>query len=733
MAKKLHASLNGGKNMFAIFRESLTTGGLSTVTGNENYGDFQTTLSSFTGNESMVLGGKDGALSHFNPATYDILQGVLARKGKAIPGDLVKTYEDAGQAFSQVAGVEGFSMQNFEGREQDIKAANLTLNAQSHLQTKAAEALFATVGVKYQDEGAELVVRAAGLGTYAYGNTAWQSASELRPIFGLLRTGEMFKDEVLSIWPVWPSNANDPAREFFAPDTLTAPVPVEYMQGDAYGRDDHDTQMFAVPVTVPNLLALTQAPGQRPWTSTDEIESNSISVRKIGIAATVDGAAANFFVNTASMSNNTFAPASNAQSSDDRQLMLRIKSLPGFSVTNKDGAAIGETLFAKFKAAGYEPLLSIQLTGHYQRQTNEFSLQSGAVTISGLRDIANPNITIQFGRADSTQQALFALFKAGSVVAAGTTQNVSNTNRGNFGYRIEVFDAKKHLSVQRRSPVSVKYPISEDDVNQSSLDFALSQMSVVINNQCSKHAFERAQEHINYITSIDGAPVVGNLQGSEVLAGQHYVNATAVNRSLKLSDVISAIGTSDVFGAISAAITNEIADIVAALNTRSGLAAIAEYSTGNTRNKWTVVVHQNLSRFIFRSGDARTIGPVDNLEVVETNFDSEIGRMIIVPSNDSNNEYINPLAGIGVVVSKENIVVQGNVTRDQQDFGVVMTLPTYKHWPLNVVIGTLKIEDAHEFLSDEGLINKLARQRILVDNAADFPSGGGTNPDPNAP
>lgn len=735
MAKQLTTSLNGGKNLFAEIRASLTAGGLSTVSGNESYVDFSKTLSSFEGNESLLLAGNEGLLKNFKGGTYDIAQSILGkgRDYRQIPGDLERIFKQAGDELNTVIGGEGFSMQNFGGKEQDIRAANLTLNAQSHLQTKAAEALFATIGVKYQDEGAELVVRAAGLGHYAYGNTAWQSASELRPIFGLLRTGEMFKDEVLSVHPVYPADDAAEERVFFAPASLVAPTDISYMQGDAYGRSEHETQMFAVPVNIPNLLALTQVPGQRPWTSTDEIESNSISVKKIGIKGKIGATDVAFFVNTASMSNNTFAPASNGQSSDDRQLMLRIKQHPGFAITDKDGVNVGETIFATFKQAGYEPMLSAQLVGHFQRQTNEFTLQSGAVTIYGLREINNPENIIVVGRADSAQRALIKSLTGATVVAAQTSQNVNNTNRGNFGYRIEVFDAKKHLSVQRRSPVSVKYPISSDDVNQPSLDFALTQMSIVINNQCSKHAFDKASEHIDYITSIDGAPVVGNSQGSEVLAGQHFVTATAVNRKLKLATVVSAIGSSDVFSAITAAITNEIGDIVAALNTRSGLAAIAEYSTGNTKNRWTVVVHQNLSRFIMRPGDARTIGPVDNLDIVETNFDSEIGRMIIVPTNDSTNEQINPLAGIGVVVTKENIVVQGNVTRDQQDFGVVMTLPTYKHWPLNVVIGTLTIEDAGEFLTDEGLISKLARQRVTVDNASEFPSGGGTNPDPNGP
>jgi len=730
MAKQLQTSLNGGKNLFAAIRQSLTSGGLATVTGNESFTDVGTALSSVQGNEALIV---QQVIGTHSGRTQDAILGVLKRQNlKETPHELVKIFDEAKDGLSAVTGLEGFSMQNFQGKEQDIKAANLTLNAQSHLQTKAAEALFATVGVGYQEEGAELIVRAAGLGTYAYGNTAWQSASDLRPIFGLLRSGEMFKDEVLSVHTVFPDDAQSDNRLFFAPTALVAPTPVSYMQGDAYGRSTHNTQMFAVPVNVPNLLALTQVPGQRPWTSTDELESNSISVKSVAVAAKLAGTDKNFFINTAAMSNNTFAPASNAQTTDDRALNLRIKQLPGFSVTDKDGNAIGEVLFKTFKDAGYEPLLSVTLTGTFQRQTNEFSLNSGSVTVFALRPLNNPANIVKVGNADSVQKALIHSLTAGSVVAAGTTQNVSNTNRGNFGYRIEVYDAKKHLSVQRRSPISVKYPIAKDDVNQASLDFALTHMSIVINNQCSKHAFDEATKHIDYITSIDGSPVVSNTQGSEVLAGQHFVTATAVRRSLTLSEVISANGSGDVFNAISSAITNEIADIVAALNTRSGLAAIAEYSSGNTKNKWTCVVHQNLSRFIFRSGDARTIGPIDNLEVVETNFDSEIGRMIIVPYNDSSSEQINPLAGIGVVVSKENIVVQGNVTRGDQDFGVVMTLPTYKHWALNVIIGTLEITDADEFLSNEGLINKLAAKRVIVDNIGD---AGANVPvvDPNAP
>lgn len=710
--KILQGKLKKGDNLFAAIRSSLANGGMSTVTGAESFSDFTTALNQVAGQENLNVG---SLLSAMNPNAFDAFSGAMNR-GKA---DFVRQtdgFKDAADVLKSVNGFEGFSMQNFEGSEQDIKAANMTLNAQSHRQTDAAEAMFKTITLNYEQEGAELIVRAAGLGNYVYGASAYQSASELRPIFGLLRTGEMFKDEVLALHPIYPAVETDPTREFFVSETEKAVTPISYPQGDAYGRGDHLTQMLKVPVTVPNLLALCQAPNQRPWTSTDEIESNSITVKLVEIKAKVEGKDVVFFVETGAMSNNTFGPGSQRQSSDDRQLNLHVRELPGFSIVDKNGAPVGETIFAGFKAVGFEPLLTFSLTGNFQRQGNELRLSGGQVTVGALKEIATGNV-IRMGKADSTQSAWLRKLTDGLVTGAAPSLNVSNTNRGNFGYRIEVYDAVKHLSVRKRSPISVKYPVSKDDVNQDSLDFAINQMSVTINNQCSKDAFDAAFDHLKYITSIDGAAVVGNQQGSNVLPGQHFVTASAVNRSLKLTDVVSANGSTDVFDAVSTAIINELADIAAALNTKSGLAAISEYG-GVEKMKWTVVVHQNLSRFLMRQGDARTIGGWDSIEIKETNFDVMIGKMLIIPQNTSGDDSINPLGGIGVNVSKENIVVQGNVTRDQQDFGVVMTLPTYKHWALCPIIGSLIIEDAKDFLGDEGVLKGLAKLRVAV-TAAD--------------
>lgn len=710
--KAIKTGLKNEGNLFHMIRQSLSTNGFQAVQGNEAFSDFAGNfgLTQVQGTESSQL--QNALRAKLSDKTYAAFQGAMSRVEALPRGEMQDIVAKTEDYYGTVGGLEGFSMQNFRGSEVDIKAANMTLNAQSHLQTPAAEALFSTITVRYEDEGALLKVRAAGLGTYAYGNSAWQQASDLKPIFGLLRTGDMYKDDVLSIHPVYPEDAQDDVRELFVDASTIAPWPATYMEADAYGRENHLTSYLKVPSVIPNYLGLCQAPGQRAWTSTDEIESNSITVEALQLTATIGGQVKVFFVDTKAMSNNTFNPTTNGQSSDDRQLGLLLNQHNGFTVLDKDGKLVGEDLFADIKAAGYQPLLDVSMNGNFQRQKNVMRLNGGQLTISALKHIASGNI-IDRGRASDDEKALFKTLVNGSVSGIRTSANVNNLNRGNFGYRIEVFDADKHLSVHRGSPVSVKYPISKDDVNQDSLDYAIQQMSVVINNQCSKKAFDMAHEHLKYITSIDGHAVVSNNQGSNVLPGMHYVTASAVNRTITLEDVVSVQDSTGIFEAVSAVFTNELSDITSALVTKSGIAAIAEYG-GTTAPEWNIIVHQNLRRFLMKTGDARTLGSMVNMTAIETNFDSQIGEILVVTKNNSTSDFINPLGGIGVVVSKENIVVQGNVTREQQDYGVVMTMPTYKHWALNPIIGSLKITDAKKFLGDEGLLTKLAKQKVEV-------------------
>lgn len=707
--------------------KQFSNGTLAALTGHEALSAVGTKLNSLTGFEEL----------HSNPNVQRVVSSVATRTqvqyedlyASAGPSNAPSLQSELNRIWSG----EGFSLQQSRGSEKTMKAINVALNAQSQLQTEAAEALFRTITIPYDVEHIDLVVRAAGLGTYTSGANAFQRASEMRPIFGLLRTGEIFTNDSLRVYPVYPEEASDPARQKFVPEAEFAPFDVTYPTGDAYGREEHRSSMLVVPVKIENLLGLTQAPGQRNWTSTDELEASAIMIERVKINARFNGKDIVFFVNTSTMSNNTFGVTTTGQTSDERALSLVVKNLPASAILNKDGAS-AEALFEDMQALGYQPLLSFSLKGSIQRQSNEFELSSGSVSITAVAELADASgRPIPLADIQEAPVKNMAMTLNGIVSGAKPRLNVNNTSQGNFGYRLEVFDARKQYATRRREPVSVKYPVSKDDVNPESLDDAIEHMSIVINSQCSRDAFNEAASHLEYIKSINGQGVVSNQQGSNVLPGQHYVTATAVTRKLTIGEVVSVTKNEDLFVAVCAALVNEVSDMVAALETRSGIASIKEYGAINDMD-WHLVTHQNLARFFIRPSDIRTIGGWSRVTVKATNFDDMVGQCYLVPADKSTGDSINPLAGIGVNVVKENIVVQGNMHRDQQHYGVLLTVPSYRHHALNPVIGHLIVTDAHELLTDEGLISGLAKLRITAadkDGLLVNDPTGGTPVDPN--
>lgn len=608
-------------------------------------------------------------------------------------------------------GLESFTLAQFPGQSMETKAVNIVLNTQTRLQTAAAEELYKTISVRYEDEGVRTTVRAAGVGSYVSGATAWESMTELTPIFGILRNGDIFKDDLLRVWPVLPEDEDNIDTQLFVDSDVIAPEEQVYPSGDAYGRQNHLTNLLAVPGTINNLLGLCQAPGQRPWTDTDDIESNSIRVMKLAIKGSLGGTAFQAFITTESMTNINASPTSVGQNSNDRDIDVTLRNLPVSALVDADGKndSIKE-LFKAFYDKGYEPNLSVKMGVRYNRQSYRLDLTSGKVVIESLTALNDGNRKVTHRYSTDDEKALFQLIKDGTVNGAGLTMNLTNASNGNFGYRLEVFDTIKELTTRRQDPVSVKYPVREQDVNKEALDDATSYMGVTIQTNCSKKAFETAFAHMNYLKSIDGAPVVDNDNGGNDLPGRMYVKVAAVSRSIRIQDHISAVNNIDVFDNVCSLMLTEIQDITAALAFKSGIAAINEFS-GIAKTKWSVIVHQNLARFLMRSGDAR-ITASEDFNIVPTNFDSMVGKILIVPQNDSTEDRINPLGGIGVNVAKENVVLHGQVTRGNQDFGVMMTMPCYLHWNLNVVTGMLTIEDAEDFLTDDGVFYKLAGVNI---------------------
>lgn len=700
--KDVRASVRLSGNLVKETLDLINNKKFSALSGMESFGAAEQQLNGFSNAESGVSAFGRGLKQNVNASNFSAIASSMGRTDylDAVKNDI--TDSDV-RAMAKREGLEGFTMNNFEGSSATTKAVNIVLNTQTRLQTAAAEQLYKTIQIKYEDEGVRMNVRAAGVGSYVNGANAWESMTELTPIFGVLRTGDLFKDDLLRIYPVFPEEESDDNYDLFLDPTIKPATPANYASGDAYGRQDHLTQMLAVPASIPSLLGLCQAPGQRGWTDTDDIESASIRITEVGVEGTLDGTKIQFFIDTSSMTNTNMAPTSIGQNSNDRDVDISLRHVAASQIVDDEGAS-AKALFQAFYTAGYEPNLHIRMTGRYNRQTTALSLTTGKVVIESLTRLSD-GARITHVNGTDAEKVLMRKLQGSTVNGATPEMNLTNANNGNFGYRLEVYDANKELTTNRQTPVSVKYPVRAEDVNKESLDDAISYMGVTIQTRCSRKAFDEAFNHFDYLRSIDGQPVVDNNTGGNDLPGRMFCRPAAVLRSLRIQDHISSPDNVDVFENICALVLYEIQDIAAALEFKSNIAAINEYS-GVEKTKWTVIAHQNLARFLMRVGDSR-ISALQNFEIVPTNFDLMIGKIFIIPTNDSTEDRINPLAGVGVNVAKENIVLHGNVTRGTVDYGVMMTMPCYRQWNLNVLMGRLDILDAVDFLDDNGVFSKL--------------------------
>ncbi|UVD32112.1 capsid and scaffold protein [Vibrio phage phiKT1028] len=703
-------SSNAG--IYQSIKNSLTNGALDTLSGMESFSSAANALDAVAGNESF----RGAAGEYFKGMSGEQKHAVITATQRALSGNAVAGLESLIESERAVAGLEGFSWAQSSGTSTETKAASITLNALAHRQTDAAEAMFKTVSIPYEAEQLEYTVRTSGLGRYIYGASAYDSASQLQPVTSLLRQSKYFLDDTLELHPVYPAASESPARKLFVDAADFAPWEQSYSQADALRRNTHETSFLRVGKAVPNLLGLSEVPGQTPYdSSTDEIEANSITVQKVLFKVTVDGTDHVVVLPTFNFTNSSFGVSSIGHSSDDRNLNMTVKGLPVTAFTDKDGEA--STAFDALQAAGAKAFFGFNLSGTFQRQN--YSIQTSASDLN-LEYIELDGVKHNAATKNTAVKALFAKFAEGEVIGWLPSYNHNNVNRTNFGYRVEVFDAHKVMNVRRETPISVKYPVDKNDVNEGSLSFAIDEMNTILQAQTTAKAYKAAEGHIARVASLNGHAIVGNEQSASVMAGMHFVNASYLNRKMKLADAVSALDSTTVLEAVEKTITMNITEICAALSTISGLAAISEYR--RVEKKWTIIGHQNLSRYMIRQGDARTLGNGISFKTIDSNLDDMIGKFYIIPESETTDSNIDVIGGMGVMISKEHQVIQANLTRNNADFGIVITQPAYKHHSVCPIVGVLEIEDAANAISEEGLIRYLNAQRVNVVNAEEFPT-----------
>ena len=186
---------------------------------------------------------------------------------------------------------------------------------------------------------------------------------------------------------------------FFVDPAVVLPAIVSFGAGDRYGRKGHFTQYLAVPLEVPNYLALCQEPGQISFTPWDEINPSAFRVLSLIVSLKVNGVERHFSVNTESFANNGLVRGPEDQSIWN--LNLQVRNLGGADVEGRAHEKVGWSIFEDILAAGYEPMLNIALAGSYDRQRNTLRLSSVPCGLRALRNIETSEAIFEINATES--------------------------------------------------------------------------------------------------------------------------------------------------------------------------------------------------------------------------------------------------------------------------------------------------------------------------------------------
>lgn len=618
-------------------------------------------------------------------------------------------------------GMESFSMQLDAGAVARQKAATLDLNARSNRQWEGAEALFTTLVVPYDMESLVLPVDVAGVGAYNSSGNANEAWEQLRPIASVLSDSKFNAGDDLKLVPVLPANPADANTAMFVPAADFTPWDTTYDAGDLLGREAHKTNYLAIR-KINNLLSLCRAPGAVAFENNDEIEASSIKLNSLLFKVKTKDGEGFLTLDTANMSGVAARPSTGVTSDDKRQINFVLNNINVTNLKDKDGN--DNVLFKSLQDAGFAVHIAFELSATYSRSTRSWSPTVSPVSIAYLVNKDGDKLVPGTpGMPEDTATLLAAQAVEATIHGLLLGMNHSNTNRSRYGTTVVYANTSKTYNINRRQPISVKYPMLNEDNNADVLAMLVKQMDVMVTRNMSHDAFKAAHAHFNYVYDNNGAKIVNiNDDSSSVLPGQHFLVTTGIEAKMSLIKEVSTLDSKDTRDNIEAALVNKIYDVITALRINSNFSALKELDS--RKEEYTIVAHASLAPFLMTTGDYRTFGQNVKFNIVETNIDSEIGRMWIVPTSQTKEGNIDIFGGMGICVAKELLVIEGSVNQSDRQYRMIITQPAYQHHALCPVVGRVQIEDMDKLLGDEGLITKINKHlaevsgSVKVDGAA---------------
>lgn len=628
-----------------------------------------------------------------------------------------KDQDLAWQLNKAVAGNEAFERNNAPINSTEAKAAGIMINKGTSNQLEAIEALYPTVAIGDDVDVYKYGVNVIGLSNYAGSKNATSLINQTQPICSILRDSNFMIESPLKIVPVYVEGSD--SAKLFVPETIVPPRTVIYSDADRLERPEHLTNYLKVGRSIQNYLGLCVVPGLPEFQQNDVIEPSSLKVEKLLVKFQMkDGTSQYARLDLTNVTNTRFAGMDTATDANDSFLNLPLKSLtldmffdPKADVSNPADRTPSD-VFDDIKAAGYEGTLDGTLSATFNKNGNRLDVRGGDLVFGWMIKDG----TRYFARETDNAELKTLIDEFDQITFEGyiLSANLTNSNRLQFGYRLEIFTAVRALETNRRNPLSATYPLRKEDIYGPGFDSVVDEITNVVRAQVSAEGYRQAKGYIEHLITHNGYPIVGNDQnGTDVQPSRFFLNITGIRRTINLSKNVSTLDTMTAMDNISAYLVNELTELKAALETLSGLAAVDELNQSEKRN-WLAITHQNLLRYIFRKGEGRTTGgDGDTIKAIATNYDEHIGKIWLVPESKTTQDSLDIFGGLGICLVKENIVTSGAVTRDNRDFGAIISLPTYQHHNIGCLVGELFIEDAEAALQSLGLISNVNKHQIM--------------------
>lgn len=682
------------------------------------------TPSSLTGVESLssVFGAENFSLGESNKMTYGQRQATLsATKAVFDSNKFLARAKDRAELIKS-AGFESFSLQLDEGSVAEQKAATIELNAEANRQFPAAEAMYPTVQIGYEDVMLELPVDVAGVGTYNINGNGFDAYEEFRPIVSTLTDETYNPGDDLKVVPVFVNDKKDKAYTFFVDPALWPADTEHYDSSDLLNRESHLTN-FLRPVKIDNIMNICQAPGAAKWQQDDEIESGSIRVKRVLFKVKTKDGEGVFALDTSKFAGNAMRTGASLNSKSERQLILKTVLTEPKALTDKSGKD-ATSLFASL--GNNVPALQWQIQLTYNRDTRGINpTVSQEVSIhhvtdpKGNRLVANSSKT-----SDEVNELIANQAVEATIVGYELAFNHNNRNWSRYGQTVVYSSTNKQYYVRERTPLYVKYPMADDVTNSDVLSKCVKSMGLMISRNMTFDAFKEANEHIDYLMANNNKKIVNiNEVSNDVLPGQFYFNTTARDDKFNLSKTVSTLDTKDALGNIQAALVNKITDVITDIRVRSGFSAIKEVD--GREEEYTIVAHAALAPFLITTGDVRTFGQNVKFKVIETNIPTEVGTFWIFPTSTTKDGTIDAFGGLGFCVSRELLVIEGDVRMSERQFRMMITQPAYQHHSTGVIAGRVVIEDIADLMAGGGVLTSI--NKLLVEVSGKIEGAGGNN------